>query len=209
MAVQDGQALPDSSDPHAARLRRLAGWLAGEFSNQGQAAAAPRQFAHIRIFFRPLPWHFFGGVGFYSEQVYDYDLWNPYRQAVHRLLPQDDGVYLENYGLQDALRFAGAGREPNLLDALTLADLIRRWHCSMIFHDHGDRFLGQVEGQQCCIPKQNRLTYLVSRVVLTDSAWVSLDQGLDVDSHEVVWGSEHGSLQFQKQRGFALEFPDP
>ena len=66
----------------------LAYWIAGEFSNQKQAFADSKNYAHIRVFFRPLPIDFFCCIGFYSEQVYNHDLWTPYRQGVHRFVQQ-------------------------------------------------------------------------------------------------------------------------
>lgn len=188
----------------------LCAWMAGEFTNQKQAIATPTQFAHIRIFFRPLPWHFFGAIGFYSEQVYDYDLWSPYRQGIHRLIQQDNGIYIENYGLQDAMRYAGAGRELSILQSIQPDRIDRRLGCSMVFTRDGDRFLGGVEpGNQCRIPRDGRWTYLVSEVELTATTWVSRDRGFDPTSHDLVWGSEHGHLRFDKCRSFASELPQP
>ena len=60
-------------------LLTLAQWMAGDFSNAKQSRENPQQFAHIHILFRPLPFNFFNAIGFYSEQVYDHDLWSPYR----------------------------------------------------------------------------------------------------------------------------------
>ena len=71
----------------------LAALMAGDFSNKKQAFADSKNYAHIRIFFRPLPRDFFNGIGFYSEQVYDWDLWSPYRQGVHRLVERETDVY--------------------------------------------------------------------------------------------------------------------
>ena len=99
----------------------LANWLAGEFSNQKQAFADSKSFAHIRVFFRPLPWDFFSDIGFYSEQVYNHDLWTPYRQGVHRFVEQDNKVYVENYGLDDSIVYAGAGRDKNILNTITVS----------------------------------------------------------------------------------------
>lgn len=184
---------------HFARL------LAGEFSNQQQAFDHPVEFAHIRVFFRPLPFDFFGAIGFYSEQVYDYDLWAPYRQGVHRLVAHDDGVYIENYGLKNPIRYAGSGRELSLLHSIPQEALERRCHCSMIFRWQSDRYLGAVEGQNCLIPRDGKLTYLVSEVELTETTWVSRDRGFDPQTHEQVWGSTHGLLRFEKVRSFAEE----
>ena len=95
-------------------LITLAQWMAADFSNAQQAFESPKSYAHIHIFFRPLPFEFFSGIGFYSEQVYDYAPWNPYRQGVHRLVDQGDQIYIENYSLKDAMLYAGAAREPSI-----------------------------------------------------------------------------------------------
>jgi CpeT protein len=107
----------------------LSRWLAGEFSNQKQALENPKDYPHIRVFFRPLPFDFFSGIGFYSEQVYDYDLWSPYRQGVHRVIEQNHQVYIENYSLKDSILYAGAGRERSILETITPNCIERRYHC--------------------------------------------------------------------------------
>ncbi|MEM8715019.1 MAG: chromophore lyase CpcT/CpeT [Cyanobacteria bacterium P01_A01_bin.3] len=186
----------------------LAQWMAGDFSNQEQAFAEPTKFAHIRIFFRPLPVAFFDGIGFYSEQTYDYDLWNPYRQGVHRFVDCGDSVYIENYALKDPVAFAGASRETSILTSITHADIERREGCSMVFVREDDRFIGSVEpGCKCLIPRGGKQTYLVSEVELTASTWVSRDRGMDMDTHEPVWGSAEGLLRFKKVASFADELP--
>lgn len=189
-------------------LIALAHWMAGDFSNQKQAFANSRLYAHIRIFWRPLPFEFFKGIGFYSEQVYDYDLWSPYRQGVHRLVPQGDQIYIENYSLKQPERYAGAGRDLNILKTITPDGIERRHHCSMVFWREGEIFRGSVEpGNKCLINRNGCLTYLVSDVELTEHTWVSLDKGMDINTHEQVWGSTAGPLRFEKRESFAHELP--
>ncbi len=184
----------------------LAQWMAGEFSNQQQSIAEPQNYAHIRIFFRPLPFEFFNAIGFYSEQVYDYDLWSPYRQGVHRLVDRGDDAYIENYSLKDAMLYAGAAREPAILNTITHDCLERRCNCSMIFHREGEMFRGGVEpGNQCLVERNGVMTYLISDVEITATTWVSLDKGMDLNTHEKVWGSAHGMLKFEKVTSFADE----
>ncbi|MEL6603188.1 MAG: chromophore lyase CpcT/CpeT [Cyanobacteria bacterium J06614_10] len=194
----------------------LINWMSGDFSNFKQAHAHPTDFAHIRIFFRPLPFDFFealglpGGVGFYSEQVYDYDLWRPYRQGLHRVIDRGEDIYIENYGFKDGVPYAGSGHNREVLNTLSADCAIRRTGCSMVFRrsEDGDMFIGGVEpGNNCLIPRKGKKTYLVSRVELTASTWVSLDQGMDVDTHEHVWGSTEGALRFEKRESFANELP--
>jgi CpeT protein len=190
-------------------LMTLARWMAGEFTNYKQAQADSKLFAHIHVFFRPLPWDFFSAIGFYSEQAYDYNLWSPYRQAVHRLVDTDEGIYIENYGLSDPMLYAGAAREPSILKTIK-PDIIQRRHCcSMVFKREENLFLGSVEpGNGCLIPRDGKQTYLVSEVELTETTWVSRDRGFDVNTHEQVWGSEYGPLKFEKQVSFADEVPE-
>ncbi|MGF1523598.1 MAG: chromophore lyase CpcT/CpeT [Leptolyngbyaceae cyanobacterium] len=199
-----------TSSTQFSELVTLARWMSGDFSNCQQAFDNPSQYAHIRVFFRPLPFDFFAGIGFYSEQVFNHDLWTPYRQGVHRLVDQDDHIYIENYSLTDAILYAGAAREPSIMKTITPACIQRRQHCSMIFRREGDKFIGQVEsGNNCLIEKKGRQTYLVSDVEITESTWASLDRGFDIDTHEQVWGSEHGSLKFEKRESFAHEITFP
>ena len=184
----------------------LAQWMAGDFSNRQQSIAEPQHYAHIRIFFRPLPFEFFNALGFYSEQVYDYDLWSPYRQGVHRLVARGEDTYIENYSLKDAMLYAGAAREPEILKTITHDCLERRCNCSMIFHREGKMFRGRVEpGNQCLVERNGAMTYLISDVEITENTWVSLDQGMDINTHEKIWGSAHGMLKFEKVTSFADE----
>ncbi|MEM9904632.1 MAG: chromophore lyase CpcT/CpeT [Cyanobacteria bacterium P01_D01_bin.44] len=198
-----------ASQPQTSDLITLASWMAGDFSNQKQAFEFPTQFAHIRIFFRPLPYEFFSGVGLYSEQTYDYDLWQPYRQGVHRLVDKGDHVYIENYGLKDGVPYAGGGHNLDILRTLTHDCIQPRHGCSMVFRrDSDEMFIGSVEpGNACLIPRQGCLTYLTSHVEVTPRTWVSLDQGRDVNTHEHVWGSTEGMLKFEKWESFAHELP--
>jgi CpeT protein len=189
-------------------LVTLCQWMAGDFSNRQQSSAQPQQFAHIHIFFRPLPFEFFNGIGFYSEQVYDHDLWTPYRQGIHRVVDRGDDIYIENYSLVDPIRYAGAARELSILKTITPNDIARRQHCSMVFHREGEMFLGGVEpGNRCLIEKKGCMTYLISEVEITETTWFSLDRGMDVNTHEQIWGSTSGQLRFEKCQSFAMELP--
>jgi CpeT protein len=197
-----------NSEANSENLMTLARWMAGDFSNYQQSFEQPRLFAHIHVLFRPLPFEFFSGIGFYSEQVYDYDLWNPYRQGVHRLISRSDDIYIENYSLQNSYLYAGAARHPDILKTITSDCLARRYHCSMVFKREGDKFIGGVEpGNLCLIEKEGCQTYLISNVEITEKTWISLDKGMNVDTHEQMWGSTFGPLRFEKQESFAHEVP--
>ena len=196
----------NTKDKKTDLLISLAQLMAGDFSNQKQAFADAKNYAHIRIFFRPLPWEFFSGIGFYSEQVYDYDLWTPYRQGVHRLVDRGEDIYIENYSLKDAYLYAGAGHDREILETIPPDCIERRCNCSMVFKPESNMWRGSVEpGNGCIIEKQGKQTYLISDVELTETTWVSWDRGMDINTHEQIWGSEAGALRFEKRESFAHE----
>jgi CpeT protein len=127
---------------------------------------------------------------------------------VHRLVERGDRIYIENYGLKNALFYAGAARDLNILKTITPDGIERRYHCSMIFQRDGNRFQGSVEpGNLCLIEKNGCQTYLDSYVEITETTWVSLDKGMDVNTHQQVWGSTFGPLRFEKRESFAHEVP--
>ena len=71
--------------------------ICGKYSNKVQAENAPRLFAHINIYFRLMSWSWLKGVSIYSEQSYEHSPWSPYRQAVHKLIIQDNVLIMQNY----------------------------------------------------------------------------------------------------------------
>ena len=189
-------------------LINLARVMAGDFSNYQQSQNNPKDYAHIRVFFRPLPWSFFSAIGFYSEQTYDYDLWTPYRQGIHRLIDRGDHIYIENYSLQDGMLYAGAGHNREILETISPDKIARRYNCSMVFHQDGQVFRGAVEpGNQCLINRKGVETYLVSQVEITEDTWISWDRGINPATGEQVWGSAIGPLKFEKRASFAAELP--
>ncbi len=199
---------PIPNYPMTSELIALASLMAGHFSNQKQASANPQSYAHIRVLFRPLPFEFFGAIGFYSEQEYDSDVWTPYRPGIHKLVEQENQIYIENYGLKDGMMYAGAGRELDILLTITPDSIERRYNCSMIFKRDGEMFRGSVEpGEKCLINRKGCETYLVSDVELTEHTWASLDRGMDLNTRQQVWGSTEGPLLFEKVESFASELP--
>jgi len=174
--------------------------LAGQYSNKQQTQEDPVHFAHINIFFRPLPWEVFQGPGYYSEQSYDYDQWSPYRQGVHRLSQGKSFFLIENYGLPEPLRVAGAGLHPELLNKLNITELLPRCGCNMHFSEiKPGHYMGKVKpGNACIVPREGKLTYLVSEVEVDEHNWISRDRGFDPNTHEQLWGSEYGPLRFQR-----------
>ena len=79
----------------------------------------------------------------------------------------------------------------------------------MIFKREEKLFRGGVEpGNQCLIKKRGYQTYLVSEVEVTETTWSSIDRGLDVNTHQQIWGSMFGPLLFEKCQDFSEELPN-
>ena len=79
----------------------------------------------------------------------------------------------------------------------------------MVFYKDGEMFCGSVEpGNKCLIHRKGVNTYLVSDVELSETTWISWDRGMDLESHEQIWGSAAGPLKFTKKASFANELPE-
>ena len=181
-------------------LLKFAKTLSGIYDNINQSQEHPKDFARINIYFRPLPWNVFDAPGFYSEQCYDYAPWDPYRQGIHKLTAKDDLFIVSNYGLSNSKRLAGAGRTPDLLKSLSKESLTERCGCAMHFKKKTTgHYLGMVEpGKKCLVPRDGKLTYLVSEVEVDQENWISRDRGYDPETDSQMWGSEHGLLKFKR-----------
>jgi CpeT protein len=179
--------------------------LCGHYSNLEQAQQDPSKYARINIFFMPLPWEVLSAPGIYSEQSYDHDPWRPYRQGVHRLSRCNDVHIVENFGLEQPERVAGAGQHPELLLSIDACALIERCGCAMHFRCVGPgSYHGELEpGQNCLVPRDGKLTYLVSEVELNQKHWSSRDRGFDPLTDAPIWGSEHGLLHFVRIFSYA------
>lgn len=189
-------------------VRDLAQALAGHYNNKQQAIDNPVWFANIHVYQCPLPWSVFEGYGFYIEQVYDLDLSKPYRQAVIKLTPTPDdfSIRIENYAIQNPERFVGAGRDFSKLDALQASELIHLPGCAVIAERQGEGFKGaSIAGKGCLITRKGRQTYLKSEFTWSLSRYRTLDQGLDPETNEVVWGSVWGHFDFAKIENYATQ----
>lgn len=192
-------------------VRDLAQALAGHYNNKQQAIDNPVWFANIHVYQCPLPWSVFGGYGFYIEQVYDLDLSKPYRQAaIHLTATEGAAVRIENYAIKNPERFVGAGRDFSKLDALQASDLIHLAECAVLAERYGEGFKGaSIPGKGCQITRKGRQTYLKSEFTWSRSRYRTLDQGLDPDTNEVVWGSVWGHFEFEKAEDYAAQLVAP
>jgi hypothetical protein len=191
---------------HSTDIPTLVRWMAGDFSNQAQAIENPPFFAHIRVCMRPLPYEFFGGVGLFLEQAYDFMLHDPYRLRVLHFVNVNDRIEIEHYSLNPETEFYGASRDLDKLHTLTRDNLVKMPGCTMIVDWTGDSFKGYVEpGKGCRVNRKGQETYLDNSFEISPGKLASLDRGRNLETDELVWGSIAGAFEFSQTNSFAAE----
>ncbi len=191
---------------HSTDIATLAHWMAADFSNQAQAFENPPFYAHIRVCMRPLPGDILSSVSLFVEQAYDYDLKNPYRLRVLKLVQVGEHLEIENYMVKDEERFYGAARNLEQLKNLKHDDLEALTGCNMIVEWTGNSFKGKVEpGKGCIVFRKGQKTYLDSEFEIDEEKFISLDRGRDLESDEHIWGSVAGPFYFVRLSSFADE----
>tara|TARA_Y100001968_G_scaffold135552_1_gene123650 strand:- start:411 stop:1010 length:600 start_codon:yes stop_codon:yes gene_type:complete len=178
--------------------------ISGIFSNKEQALDNPKSFAHIQIHIRPLFFKTFKCFAFYSEQRYQHDIWNPYRQCINKLSQENELFILSNYKIENKQRLTGGALDIHLLDKLSEYKLYKQTGCSMNFREiRPGNFSGYIEpGQKCFIINDNKKTYVKSEVRLNKNTLISEDSGYDIITGNKVWGSNFGPLIFNKINNF-------
>ena len=178
--------------------------ISGIFSNKDQALKSPRKYAHFQIHIRPLYLKNFKCYAFYSEQRYQHDIWNPYRQSINKLSKEKDIFILSNFKIKNKERFTGAGLDISILNEIEIYKLQEKEGCSMHFReDHPGEFIGNIEpGDKCFINKGKEKTYLKSKVRLNQNYLISEDSGFKKETDKKVWGSKFGPLVYKKIANF-------
>ena len=178
--------------------------ISGIFSNKEQALENPKKFAHIQIHIRPLFLKTFNCYAFYSEQRFEHDIWNPYRQVINKLSEEKDIFIISNYKIENKERFTGGGLNMSLLNKISKSRLHKSSGCSMYFKQIDPKsFIGQIEpGEKCYIKKCNEKTYVKSEVILNNKSLISEDSGYAEATGKKVWGSKFGPLVFEKIKNF-------
>ena len=174
--------------------------ISGVFSNKEQALDNPKKFAHIQIHIRPLFYKTYKCFAFYSEQRFQHNIWNPYRQSINKLSHEKETFILSNYKIEEQERFAGGALDISLLDNISKYKLYKKSGCSMYFREtkQGD-FLGTIEsGCKCYIQYGKDKTYVKSKVSVNKNSLICEDSGYEIESNKKVWGSDFGPLIFKK-----------
>ena len=186
------------------KLLEFAKILSGIYSNKEQALESPKKFAHIQIHIRPLFLKEFKCYAFYSEQRYQHDIWNPYRQSINKLYQEEDVFIISNHKIDNKERFTGGALNIYLLNEISKNLLHERNGCSMLFRENNPGyFIGNIEpGRKCYLKKGNEKIYVNSEVILNKNILISEDSGYEKETGKKIWGSKFGPLKFKKIDNF-------
>ena len=178
--------------------------ISGIFSNKEQALNNPKKFAHIQIHIRPLFFKTFKCFAFYSEQRYQHDIWNPYRQSINKLSQEKEIFILSNHEIEDKERFTGGALDISLLDTISKYKLFKKAGCSMHFREtKPGNFSGSLEqGCKCYIQHYKKKTYVKSEVIINKNSFIAEDSGYEIETDKKIWGSDFGPLIFKKIYNF-------
>lgn len=192
--------ISDAADAHenAPLTEQLADMLTGSFSSAEQAATDPDNYRDIRLHAARIWTDRTDGPWIYVEQAAASALDRPYRQRVYRIVQESDTLLRSDvYTLPaDPLRFAGAWRDPAMLDSLTPDSITLREGCSVYLAPTPAGFVGGTRSTSCASDLAGA-AYATSVVTLTPGLIASWDQGFDADGDQ-VWGATAGGYLFYR-----------
>ena len=191
-------AAPKSNAPDGPGLETLKLWMAGDFDNTpalaDPARAAIEEHFPIQVHLRPLP-----GIpdALYIEQATIARPQSPYRQRVYLLRRDGDTYVSEVWTLRDPARFVNAHAKPELLAAITTADIEHKDGCDVVLRWDGERFIGGTVGTGC-ESTMGGAAYATADVTVHANGFSSLDRGYNA-AGEQVWGAEKLAYEFTRR----------
>ena len=195
---------PDSTTTApSASMEPLLSWFTGEFSSREQASYDNRfTSAELRLV---EIWPGYKGFRWvYAEQFLTERAVRPFRQRIYRFSLVPDGrILMAELTMPRAIDFAGAWRQPELLDSLTPQQLSLRQGCEIwLTRQPSGEYAGHSKVGSCS-------TNFGGASTLVQYLWIGphsvrlLDRASDTEAHQ-RWGSPgegYVYLRRVKQRG--------
>lgn len=183
----------------------LAQWLAGEFENETQALSQPAWFVNLKLWHRPLPFSISGNYALFAEQAPKLNLEKPYRQRIFAIQPATatEPITVQYYALKNPQQWRGAGKAPQMLEALTLEDLEALPGCVLQVTATEEQFSAKpIPNSVCQFYAQGKLCQVALGFRVTAQEFFSYDKGIDPETQKPLWGALISPYQFQKVQGF-------
>ena len=189
---------------HAFQLCQL---LCGDFCNREQAFDNPPIYAHIQVRIRALP-HLEPG-SFLLEQAYTVAPTEPYRIRVLQVVVEVNKLRIIYKDLENSKNFIGATLDHIKLREINSSSLSTIEGCALDITYTEGKFIGEIEpGCKCIVERNKTRTYLQSQFYIDNLGMRTWDQGFDVETKEVCWGSLAGPFEFKKHQNSELKPPD-
>lgn len=165
-------------------------FLVGSFNNRIQAFSFPSQYSQISLKHVLLD----NGM-IYGEQWYTVRKQPPYRQFVLNVVQEEDKIIVTSYRLKNKDKFLYF----NNLSELNEEELEENIGCNNIFIKKDDTYYGRIEGCNCIVEKNGKTSFLLTASELSQNKYRVIDRGYCPETKEMLWGSEHGMFEFNKQ----------
>ena len=189
---------------HAFQLCQL---LCGDFCNREQAFDNPPIYAHIQVRIRALP-HLEPG-SLLLEQAYTVAPNEPYRIRVLQVVVEEKKLRIVYKDLVNSKNFIGATLDQIKLREINSSNLNTMEGCALDITYTEGKFIGAIEpGCKCIVERNKTKTYLQSQFYIDNLGMRTWDQGFDIETKEVCWGSLAGPFEFKKHQNPELKPPD-
>jgi CpeT protein len=165
-------------------------FLLGSFNNRRQAFSFPSQYSQISLKHVLLP----NGM-IYGEQWYSVRKQPPYRQFVLEAREVDEKIVVSSYKVKDGGKFLYFKDVENIKEE----DLEKNEGCDCIFIKKDDTYYGRIIGCDCIVEKNGKTSFLFTMSELRERTYRVIDRGYCPETKEMIWGSEHGMFEFDKQ----------
>lgn len=182
-------------------LKKLAGFMAGEFSSEEQSKA-DSSFFHIKLRMKPIWTDKKDGFWFYVEQAAADSESKPYRQRIYHLYKQDEKTIVSKvYEINGAENYIGGWQDAAKLKNLSKDGLIDRQGCAIFLHKNADgTFSGATPGKEC-LSSLRGAVYATSEVTIYKDKLISWDRGWNAEDKQ-VWGAVKSGYIFIKSKNF-------
>jgi len=165
-------------------------WLLGSFHNRKQAFSYPSQYSQISLRHELL-----SNNMIYGEQKYSVRKQLPYRQFVLEINQYEDKLIVSSYKVKDGKRFLHFTD----IDKITEDDLEKNENCDCIFTKQNGVYYCMIMGCECMVNKNGKESFLFIMSELRKNTYRVIDRGYDPVTKKMVWGSEYGMFEFDKQ----------
>lgn len=143
------------------------------------------------------------------EQAYTVAPNEPYRIRVLQVVVEKKKLRIVYKDLVNSKKFIGATLDQIKLREINSSSLNLMEGCALDITCTESKFNGLIEpGCKCIININKTKTYLQSQFYIDNLGMRTWDQGFDVETKEICWGSLAGPFEFKKHQNPELKPPD-